>query len=225
MRLYKLNKTVLSLKNNPAQFLNGLTTNTLDEPQNAFLNIHGRIVAVFDQIKINDDEFWIILQKLTIEAVLKHIDSYAKLSKVEIQELENYVYFDLEDHSDIASEFECVIPQKKGRLIVTDKKLEATVSKEEFTLFRLRNNIPMQGIDFKNDFVLNVGEKGLVSFTKGCFLGQEPVSKVHNRSRSTWQLVVEYEDQCEEELKRKMTSKVLDQDARRMIGFVFKRND
>jgi len=225
MKLYRLNKTVLSLKNNPSQFLNGLTTNTLDEPQNAFLNIHGRIVAVFDQIKINDNEFWIILQRPTIDAVLKHIDSYAKLSQIEIQELESHVYFDLDNHSDIASESECVISQKKGRLIVTNNKLATAVSEEEFTLFRLRNNIPMQGIDFNDDFILNVGEKGLVSFAKGCFLGQEPVSKVHNRSRPTWQLVVEYEDQCEEELKQKMTSKVLDQDVGRILGFVFKRND
>ena len=225
MHLYKLKKTVFSLKNNPSQFLNGLTTNMLDEPQNAFLNIHGRIVAVFDQIKINDDEFWIILQQSTIDAVLKHIDSYVKLSQIEIQKLESHVYFDLENYSEIALGSERVIPQKKGRLIVTDHKLATAVSKEEFTLFRLRNNIPMQGIDFNDEFVLNVGEKGLVSFAKGCFLGQEPVSKVYNRSRPTWQLVVEYEDKCEEKIKQKMTSKVLDRDVGRVLGFVFKRND
>ena len=224
MKLYKLDKTVLSLKNNPAKFLNGLTANDPDEPRNVFLNIHGRIIAIFDQVKINDDEFWIICQQSCVDALLNHIDRYIKLSQVEVQELKSYVYFDVEDGTDDVPEAELIIPQKKGRLIVLNNELESTVSEEEFTLFRLRNNIPIQGIDFNNDFVLNVGVKGLVSFTKGCFLGQEPVSKVHNRSSPTWQLVVKYEDECEEEVKQKMTSKVLDPDAKRMLGFVFKRN-
>lgn len=225
MKLYKLNKTVLSFKNNPAQFLNGITANTPDEPRNVFLNIHGRIVTVFDQAKINDDEFWIILQRSNVDVLLEHINRYIKLSRVEVEELESHVYFDLEDHPDAIPEEALIIPQKRGRLIITDKKLETTVSDEEFTLFRLQNNIPVQGIDFNDDFVLNIGEEEFVSFTKGCFLGQEPVSKVHNRSRPTWQLVVKYEDQCDEQAKQKMTSKMLDPDTKRMLGFVFKRNE
>jgi len=224
VRLYKLNKTVLSLKNNPAQFLNGLTANNPDEPRNVFLNVHGRIIAIFDQAKINDDEFWIICQQSCVDILLNHIDRYIKLSQVEVRRLESHVYFDMEDSADDIPEAELIIPQKKGRLIVLKNALESKVSDEEFTLFRLRNNIPIQGIDFNDEFVLNVDEKGLVSYTKGCFLGQEPVSKVHNRSSPTWQLVVEYEDKCEGEAKQKMTSKVLDPDAKRMLGFVFKRN-
>lgn len=224
MKLYKLNKTVLSFKNNPIQFLSGITANTPDEPRNVFLNIHGRIIAVFDQAKINDDEFWIILQRSNVDALLEHIDRYIKLSQVDVQKLESHVYFGLDDHPDAIVEATLVIPQKKGCLIVTDKKLQTTVSDEEFTLFRLQNNIPMQGIDFNDDFVLNIGEEEFVSFTKGCFLGQEPVSKVHNRSRPTWQLVVDYEDQCDEQAKQKMTSKVVAPDTKRMLGFVFKRN-
>jgi len=225
VQLYKLNKTVLSLKNNPVQFLNGLTANDPDEPQNVFLNIHGRIVAIFDQVKINDNEFWIICQQSCVDVLLNHIDRYIKLSQTEVQRLQSHVYFDVEDSTGDVPEAQLIIPQKEGRLIIINKELESTVSDEAFTLFRLRNNIPLQGIDFNDNFVLNVGEKGLVSYTKGCFLGQEPVSKVHNRSSPTWQLVVEYEDNCEEKVKQKMTSKVFDPDAKRMLGFVFKRNE
>jgi folate-binding protein YgfZ len=225
VKLYKLNKSVLRICNNPAQFLNGITANTTEEPQNVFLNIHGRIVAVFDQVKINDDEFWIVLQQSCLGTLFEHIDRYIKLSRVEVQKLEKHVYFDLKDNSAPIPETALVIPQKKGRLIVSDKELQESVSDEEFTLFRLRNNIPMQGIDFNDDFVLNVDEKRLVSFTKGCFLGQEPVSKVHNRSRPTWHLVVEYEDKCDEQLKQKMTSKAIDPETKRRLGFIFKRNE
>ena len=72
--------------------------------------------------------------------------------------------------------------------------------------------------------MLNVSATELVSFTKGCFLGQEPASKVHNRSRPTWQLMVKYTHECSEEENNKMTSRVLDPDTNNMMGFVFVRN-
>lgn len=225
MRLYKLNKTVLRVSNNPDQFLNGLTSNALDKPQNAFLNIHGRIIAAVDQIKINENEFWIIMESPFVDALLEHIDRYAKLSKVEITKLNKYVYFDLDEGAPTATPGVVVgVPQKKGRLVIVDHELNNDVSDEDFTLFRLKNNIPVQGIDYKDEFLLNVSETDFVSFTKGCFLGQEPVAKVHNRSRPTWQLVVKYENQCDEEEKEKMTSRARDLDSNRVLGFVFTRN-
>jgi folate-binding protein YgfZ len=223
MKLYKANKTVLRFLNNPDRFLNGLVSNTLDKPQNAFLNIHGRIIAVVDQIKVNQDEFWVIVETPFVDALLQHLDRYAKLSRVEIAKLDKHVYFDLTDAAipDVVAR----VPQKKGRLVVVDRAVDGSVSDEEFTLFRLRNRIPLQGIDYKDEFLLNVSETDLVSFTKGCFLGQEPVAKVHNRSRPTWRLMVKYEDECGGEEKEKMTSKARDLDVNRVLGFVFVRND
>ena len=224
MQLAKLNKTVLSVQNNPVQFLNGLTSNTLDKSQNSFLNIHGRIVATFEQAKINDNEFWIVLEQSFIGALLQHLDRHIKLSKVEFKKLDKHVYWDLGNNPGPISEGEVVIPQKKGRLIVSDHKLEAAVSDEAFTLFRLKNNIPVHGIDYTDEFILNVSGDDFVSFSKGCFLGQEPVSKVHNRSRPTWQLMVKYENECDEESRKKMTSKALDSDTNRVLGFIFTTN-
>jgi len=50
MKIYKSNKTVLSLRNNAVAFLNGLTSNAMDKPWNAFVDIHGMIISVFDQL-------------------------------------------------------------------------------------------------------------------------------------------------------------------------------
>ena len=221
MRLYRLNKTVLSIRNNPAPFLNGLTSNSLDKPRNAFLNIHGRIVAAFDQIQIGEDEFWIVAETPYVDKLLAHIDRYAKLSGVKIQKLDKHVYYSPEDRG---GKCDIVIAQKKGHMLITDEALEAVQPDEAFTLLRLKHRMPLQGTDYTDDFVLNVDPDEYVSFTKGCFLGQEPVSKVHNRSRPTWQLMVKYEDECDAETKAKMTSKALDPDTNRVIGFTFVRN-
>lgn len=223
MKLYKLNKAVLSVKGNPSQFLNGLTSNILDAPRNAFLNIHGRIIATFEQMKVSENEFWLVVEEAFVGKLLEHLDRYIRLSKAEVIKLNKHVYFEITSELSLMPTGAVVIPQEKGQIIISDEMLEGCVSEEIFTLFRLENNIPLQGIDYRDEFVLNVSEEDFVSFEKGCFLGQEPVSKVHNRSSPTWKLVVEYENKCSAEERNKMTSKALDADGH-TLGFVFLHN-
>ena len=223
MRIYRLDKTVLSVRNNPAQFLNGLTSNSLDQPQNAFLTIHGRIVATFDQVKAGEDCILLCVEKAFVDATLRHTERYLKLSRTTMAREDYGVYFDLDGkYSPDWNEF--VIAQKKGQLILSRKVMNSNISDEEFTLFRLDNGIPRQGVDYTDDFALNVSETDFVSYTKGCFLGQEPVSKVHNRSKPTWKLVARYADECSGEERAKMTSCVKEPSSGREKGFVFVGN-
>ena len=224
VKIFKLNKSTLIFKNNAVEFLNGLTSNAMDKPRSAFVDIHGMIIATFDQIVLNEEEVWIVVEKFCTDEVLQHVERYTKLSGVKVEQKGQYqVYFDLEGSCPPAAG-EYVIPQKKGKLILTTRNLAANVSEEEFTLFRVKNNIPQHGADYKNDFLLNVSEEDHVSFTKGCFLGQEPISKVHSRSKPSWKLMVKAEDECSDEEKAKMTSKVLDPQTKRIKGFVFVKN-
>ena len=208
MKLYRLNKIVLNFKNNAAQILNGLTSNEMDKPRNAFLNIHGRIIATFDQFKVSDDEVTVILEEKYVDLTLEHLDRYLRLGGVKVEKLNRNVYFDLE----------------KGQPIVTIEESRPNVTEDEFTLFRLCHHIPLQGVDYTDEFILNVSDKDFVSFTKGCFLGQEPVAKVHNRSKPSWKLVVKSENDCTDEELPKLTSKVLDPETGKWMGFVFVRN-
>jgi folate-binding protein YgfZ len=225
MRVYKLNKTVLSFKNNAVAFLNGLTSNAMDKPRSAFLNIHGRIIAVFDQVQFNEEEMLLVVDTALTEKVLVHLDRYARLAGVKINKTEHSVYYDLDGAVSLMNE-EYGIPQTKGRLVLVRREMKANVSDEEFVLFRVANHIPWFGIDYKEDeFILNVSEYECVSYTKGCFLGQEPVAKVHNRSKPSNKLVVRFEDECSFDEKLKMTSKVTDSATQRVFGFVFVKNE
>jgi folate-binding protein YgfZ len=79
-----------------------------------------------------------------------------------------------------------------GQWLFKSEDFPIQVSEQEFTQYRLQQNLPLQGIDYQPDeFILNVDSGQFVSFTKGCFLGQEPVAKVHNRSKPSKKLVVE----------------------------------
>lgn len=221
MKLYPLSRTVLTIHNNAALFLNGLTSNAPDKPRNAFVNIHGRIMATFDQHRVSDDEFVIAVERAFVDPLLTHLDKYIRLSGVRVEKLDRYVYFDVEETSVPGAAGTLAIPQKKGRLLISETPMPAQVSDEEFTLFRLQNNIPLQGVDYRDEFLLNVSDEEFVSYIKGCFLGQELIAKVHNRSKPAWKLAVRYRDECTEEERQKMTSVVVDPATRRSRGFVF----
>ncbi len=209
MRLHKLPDTVLSIKGNAAGFLNGITSNTLDAPRNAFLNQHGRIIATIRQQKISDEEFLISVPSFAVEGLLKHLERYVKLSHVRIDPATESIYVDMDS----------------AQWVWTSEQASSSVSDDEFTLFRLGENLPLMGIDYMADeFILNVHENDYVSYTKGCFLGQEPVAKVHNRSKPTRRLIVAFEDQCLPEHAAKMTSKIADPVSGRRKGFVFVSN-
>jgi len=223
MKIYRLDKTILSVRNNPVNFLNGISANTIDKPKSAFLDMHGKIVATFDQLKVSDDLVFVIIESKYYEQLLGHLDRFIRLSKAKVAKEDYRVYYDLDGNTPRQDE-DYVIVQKAGRLLITKQDLPNSVSEEEFTLFRLKNRLPIHGIDYHNEMILNVDEDDFVSFTKGCFLGQEPVSKVHNRSKPTWKLAVKFEDECSEEEKVKMTSKIKDPLTERTLGFVFVSN-
>lgn len=217
MRIYKTTKQVLKITPFGEKLLNGLTANSLDKPQNAFLNIHGRIIATFDQVRLNADDFLLVVEKDFVAAVKEHLDRYLKLNKSSLETKAFNVYFNLDaDYSAEAGEYK--VSQKQGELVLTEKSLGVSVTEEEFLAFRLQYQIPVLGIDYRDEFLLNISETDFVSFTKGCFLGQEPVAKVHHRSRPTWKLTVKREEDCSEEEKQKMTSRLAG------TGFVFVKN-
>ena len=73
-----------------------------------------------------------------------------------------------------------------------DAELDATVSADELELFRIQAGTPAWGKEI-DDRVLPA-EAGLteraVSFTKGCYPGQEPIARLHYRGHANRRLRV-----------------------------------
>jgi folate-binding protein YgfZ len=223
MRVFPLNHVVLSLKGSPEKFLTGLTSNTLEAPHNAFLNMHGRIIATFDQIRLSDDDVWIVIAAQAKDLLLNHVERFLKINRSTLNETGMKVYYDL-DNDAMLNAGDRFISQPKGRLIISANNFPPTVSLEEFTLFRVRHQCPLHTVDYQDEMILNVHEHRFTSYTKGCFLGQEMVSKVHNRAKPSWILKVCYQDELPKNLQEKMTSTILDPEQNRILGFVFLPN-
>ena len=220
MGCIRLDKRVLEFTGGAREFLNGITTNRMEAPQNAFVDVKGRIVATFDQALIGRDTYAVVMEAPFLERVKRHLEKYLALSETTVREKALQVYFDSEGvYKAGPGGFE--VPQKKGSLIATPGRLKESWTMDEFTLFRLMNAIPFQGIDFDEEMLLNVDEMTYVSYDKGCYLGQEIIARVHFRSRPPKKLVVKAEEDLTPDERRRMTSRMKDPVSGKVFGFVF----
>ncbi|MCA9697759.1 MAG: hypothetical protein KC431_09570, partial [Myxococcales bacterium] len=63
-------------------------------------------------------------------------------------------------------------------------------SAEAFTAARIAGGRPAWGFELAPDhFPPEVGFVDAVSYDKGCFMGQEPLSRIHNRGQVNWVMV------------------------------------
>ncbi len=221
MGLYKLNnKQVLRLKNKACEFLKGFSSNVLEASRNASLDVHGKIVVIFDQKVLSEEEVLIVIEKQYLSRLKAHWEKFMGLGDTRLEEADLSAYFDSEGgYEPIAGDI--LIPQRKGSLVLTRREIVSHASEADFTLFRLKNNLPVQGIDYDEEMLLNVGDEEFVSYTKGCYLGQEIIARVHNRSKPPKTLTVKSQAQCTAEELTRMTSKTLDPATGKITGFVF----
>lgn len=205
----------------PGEMLNGVTSNTLDAAHNALLSPQGKIIGVFVQKLVDDQTCILVSDAYAAQALTGEFGKYAPFSKTGWEQLSEPVWYDLNGDADPGDGM--VLPLAAGRLIVGGN-YEPTVSEEEFTTFRLDHQLPVHGVDFQDEMILNVFPDGYVSYTKGCFVGQEVVARVHNLSAPQKKLVVKYENECSDQEKQRMTSRQADASGR-VRGFVFISTD
>ena len=225
MRIYRLDKVVFSLGPAPEDLLQGITSNTLDAPSNALLTAQGKIIATCEQQRVSDDEVVLLVAGCAAPTVRELFGKYAVFTQTVCRELDQRVYYDLDGKVDSESVGEKVMifEQAAGRIVVGGA-LESRVEEEAFRAFRVEQGMPFQGVDYADEMLLNVFGEGYVSYTKGCFVGQEVIARVHNLSKPPRKLVVRYEDKCNEDERGRMTSKVAEAATGCVHGFVFVNN-
>ncbi len=86
-----------------------------------------KIIATVDQHMIDKDHVLLVVASSCLQQLYTHLKPFTLLSSAKIQATKYFVYFDLDGkYCMIGNEF--LIPQQKGQLILTEKKLESTVS-------------------------------------------------------------------------------------------------
>ncbi len=216
-------KKALWFRNRAADFLKAYTSNDPSRPRTAFLDIHGKIVAAADQFLVSPDEALVVIEKAFEERLRTHLDRYLPLYGTEISAANHNLYFDLESAYLPASD-EIAFAYKKGQLIASPYLLPSSVTETDYRLFRVKNALPLQGADYDRDLLLSIGDEEFVSYEKGCYVGQEIISRIHFRGKPPKKLVVRAQDACAAEDRERLTSTVRNPQDGKTYGFLMVQN-
>ena len=173
-------------------YFDGLSTNKVDQSCSTVLtSTNAKIIDVIHVIEVGEN-LAIVGYGPYKDTVLKHLQPRILQQDVSIRDISmlNDVYLSTEPIDSVQN---VTISQSYlGWLIVSSKNnpIEVTMSELEFTDYRIKNMLPYQGKEITNDIhPYNCGLEHLVHEAKGCYIGQEVLTRMRSRGKMGKQLV------------------------------------
>jgi len=199
------------------QFLDGLISNDVKILQDrtqmlaAFPNVQGRLLAVVRVLR-QGEKFLFETEEATREKVFNNLFRFTYAGDFFVEDLSGqYRYFELfgtgQTEGEAATGLDTVpassilfasavssdhfVPvadadalreglPEKGFAVITD---------ELYEVLRIEHGVPRYGIDMdETTIVPELGINGLVSYNKGCYVGQEIIARIHFRGHIAKQL-------------------------------------
>ncbi|CAN5634040.1 glycine cleavage T C-terminal barrel domain-containing protein [soil metagenome] len=183
------------------QFLNGLITNDVVKLEDnaqmsaAFPNANGRLIAVVRVIR-QGDKFLFETEAATHESVFKNLFRFTFAGDFFVEDSsENFNYFEILGSEFQIPNFQSLIYQKTGgadyfvpKTAVKNFRGElekagaVEISNELYEVLRIENGILKYGVDMdETTIVPEIGLPELISYNKGCYIGQEIIARIHFR--------------------------------------------
>jgi len=208
------------------QFLDGMITNdmkTLEDGQQmlaAFPNAQGRLLALV-RVQRQGDRFLIETEETTREKLFQNLFRFTFAGDFFVKDLsEQFSYFEVfgspEDvyHSDIAdmfpgayafaakhgaSYFLPVDQTDRVRNLLVNENNSIEIAEELYEVLRIESGIPKYGVDMDETTIIpELGLDGMISYTKGCYVGQEIIARIHFRGHVAKQLAgLVFDDKAE----------------------------
>ena len=187
------------------RFLNGLITNDIEKLKDgaqmlaAFPTLKGRMFAVVRVIR-KGKKFLFETEEETRRKVYDNLFRFTFAGDFHLTDLsDDYEYFsifgDLKKRELLAKEvfkFQNDYLVAKGSVEQFRKLLgwAVEISDELYEILRIENGIPKYGIDMDEGTVVpEIGFDGMISYKKGCYLGQEVIARIHFRGKVAKQLM------------------------------------
>jgi folate-binding protein YgfZ len=199
---YRQPRGLVSVRGSEAiQFLDGLMTNdvkTLEDGAQmlaAFPNAQGRLLALA-RVTRNGERFLIDTEEATRKIVFDNLFRFTMAGDFFVEDLsDEYRLIRVFDRSFIPItppfiEFdtkwgtEYFVHREDAPDFVGELKyLEAVeISDDLYEVLRIERGIPLYGIDMdENTIVPEIGLEEMISYTKGCYIGQEIIARIHFR--------------------------------------------
>ena len=190
------------------QFLNGLITNDaakLEETSQmsaAFPNAQGRLLAVVKVMR-RGDKFLFETDEATHGKVFQNLFRFTFAGDFYVEDLsENYRHFDVQNSKFKIQSSDIIIFQSKfgeSHFVPTNSaetfvnelanQKAVEIADELYEVLRVENGIPKYGVDMdETTIVPELGLAGLISYNKGCYIGQEIIARIHFRGHIAKQL-------------------------------------
>ena len=191
------------------QFLDGLISNDMKTLEDggqmlaAFPNAQGRLLAVVRVLR-QADRFLFETEEATREKVFQNLFRFTFAGDFFVDDLsDNYRYFELFGNGSVppalvdgitfisgpTSDF--FVPLGDADKFRSDLSTNgsAGISDELHETLRIENGIPKYGVDMDDTTIVpELGLDGLISYKKGCYIGQEIIARIHFRGHVAKQL-------------------------------------
>ena len=205
----KLRRGLIDVSGREAvQFLNGMITNDVAKLEDggmmlaAFPNAQGRLLAVVGVLR-RGERFLFMTEEATREKVFQNLFRFTFAGDFFVEDWsEKYACFSMtgdelqitgSDHFEAANRFgkDVFVPIEKAEYF--SKKLETggavEISDELFEILRVERGLPLYGVDMdETTIVPELGIDGLISYNKGCYIGQEIIARIYFRGHVAKQL-------------------------------------
>lgn len=214
---YEMNRGLFAVYGKEAvQFLDGMVTNdmkTLEDGAEmlaAFPNAQGRLLAVV-RIQRHGERFLIETEEATREKLFQNLFRFTFAGEFFIEDLsEQFQYFEVFGpvgdvyHPEVAdmfpgafafqarhgaSYFMPIDQAERVRELLINENNCVVIDDELYEALRIESGIPKFGLDMdETTIVPELGLDGMISYTKGCYIGQEIIARIHFRGHVAKQL-------------------------------------
>jgi len=184
MTLYQLERSLIKISGSDAQtFLQGQLSNDINRIDshsvqiNAYCQHQGKVIGLLWVFKKSDD-FYLSLPIEISELIIARLKMFRLMSDVNIEDVTNV----FNQYGTIDDDKSLKIKNNIG-LLVSEHTVDASSETYFWELECIRNNLPEIYQFNQEKFIpqmlnLDIDEFG-VSFTKGCYPGQEVVARMH----------------------------------------------
>jgi folate-binding protein YgfZ len=167
-------------------FLDGLSTNLVDGPcTTVFTNQHAKIIDVCDVIP-NDNGVALIGHEANKSQLLAHLTTKILGQSITIRDISMLNDVFLSDENRLEMNVATVHDSFFGTMYVVPKAHEwtPTWTLEEWNNYRVDRFLPYHGYEITQDrHPLACGLESLVHTNKGCYVGQEIITRMRSRGR------------------------------------------
>jgi folate-binding protein YgfZ len=161
------------------RFVQGMVTNDVAAlapggwARASILNVKGRVLAIVDVVR-EDDALVVMTEPVTAAKVKELLEKHAIIDDVAFTPFETAVYRIWDDPRAVWTAPPVFAPLP-----------EAPSRPEEVEIRRVEGGLPRYGVDVSEDhFPFEAHLEPAISYTKGCYIGQEVVARAHARGHA-----------------------------------------